>query len=159
MPDVSIILVNWNTRDLLIRSLQSIHDTKAGLDVEVIVVDNASSDDSIKQARDKFPATVIIQNVDNAGFSQANNQGMAIATAPFFLLLNTDAFLHAGALRQHADPHAQTCLALARWAASCYTKMAPCSDPAARFPRSRLSCGSRYSSTAPSPPAASSAGT
>jgi hypothetical protein len=98
MPDVSIILVNWNTRDLLLRSLQSIEDTKGGLDVEVIVVDNASADDSVAQARSRFPGAIIIQNEDNTGFSQANNQGMAVATAPFFLLLNTDAFLHAGAL-------------------------------------------------------------
>lgn len=98
MPDVSIILVNWNTRDLLLRSLQSIHDTQGDIDTEVIVVDNASSDDSVAQARAHFPATIILQNKENAGFAQANNQGMAIATAPLFLLLNTDAFLHAGAL-------------------------------------------------------------
>ena len=66
--------------------------------MEVIVVDNASADDSVAQARAHFPSTIIIQNAENAGFAQANNQGMAIATAPFFLLLNTDAFLHAGAL-------------------------------------------------------------
>lgn len=100
MPDVSIILVNWNTCDLLLRSLQSIEDTKGEIDVEVIVVDNASADDSVAQARSRFPKTIIIQNEDNAGFSQANNQGMAIATAPFYLLLNTDAFLHAGALER-----------------------------------------------------------
>jgi len=98
MPDVSIILVNWNTRDLLMRSLQSIHDTKDDLDVEVIVVDNASSDDSVALARSRFPDTIIVQNAQNAGFAEANNQGMAIAAGRFFLLLNTDAFLHKGAL-------------------------------------------------------------
>ncbi len=98
MPDVSIILVNWNTRDLLLRSLQSIHDTKGDIEAEVIVVDNASTDDSVAQARAHFPTTIILQNEENTGFAQANNQGMAIATAPFLLLLNTDAFLHAGAL-------------------------------------------------------------
>ena len=60
MPDVSIILVNWNTRDLLLRSLQSISDTKGDLEVEVIVVDNASSDDSVAQVRGRFPATILL---------------------------------------------------------------------------------------------------
>jgi GT2 family glycosyltransferase len=98
MPDLSIILVSWNTRDLLLRSLQSIHDTKGGLDVEVIVVDNASSDDSVAQMRKCFPSTTIIQNIENTGFSHANNQGISVASAPYLLLLNTDAFLHSGAL-------------------------------------------------------------
>jgi GT2 family glycosyltransferase len=110
MPDISIILVNWNTRDLLLRSLQSICDTQGDLRVEVIVVDNASADDSVAQARARFPETIIVQNTRNAGFSEANNQGMAIASAPLLLLLNTDAFLHAGALQRmlaHMQAHPQ----------------------------------------------------
>lgn len=110
MPDVSIILVNWNARELLMRSLRAIQDTKAGLDMEVIVVDNASTDDSVAQTRQAYPSTIIVQNAENTGFAQANNQGMAIATAPFYLLLNTDAFLHEGALEHmlaHMRAHPQ----------------------------------------------------
>jgi GT2 family glycosyltransferase len=98
VPEVSIILVNWNTRDLLLRSLHSIDSTKGDIDAEVIVVDNASTDDSVTQVRAHFPATIILQNTENTGFAQANNQGMDIAQAPYFLLLNTDAFLHPSAL-------------------------------------------------------------
>ena len=96
-PTVAIILVSWNTRELLRRALQSIRD-HAALPVHVVVVDNASGDGSPKMVRAEFPEATVIINPDNRGFGQANNQGFAASDEPLILLLNSDAELTPGAL-------------------------------------------------------------
>lgn len=90
MVDVSIIIVNWNTRQLLQDCLQSIVSTTQNIAYEIIVIDNASSDDSVQMVKDEFPQVRLIENDDNRGFSAANNQGMAIAQGEYVLLLNSD---------------------------------------------------------------------
>lgn len=97
MPPTAIILVNWNTRDLLRQALRSVRE-HAGMPVHVIVVDNASSDGSPEMVRAEFPEATLIANPDNRGFGQANNQGFAASREPFILLLNSDAELTPGAL-------------------------------------------------------------
>jgi GT2 family glycosyltransferase len=103
MPDVSIVIVNWNTRDLLLRCIQCAYDTCADLALEVIVVDNASGDDSVAALRKQFPQVRVIENRENVGFARANNQAAKVADAPYILLLNSDAFLTEGALQAMWD--------------------------------------------------------
>lgn len=88
-PAVSIIIVNWNTRDLLRGCLASIRNQTAAAH-EVIVVDNASSDDSAEMVRAEFPNVVLIANDTNRGFAAANNQGLSVAQGRHLLLLNPD---------------------------------------------------------------------
>lgn len=98
MTDVSIIIVNWNTRDLLAGCLRSVYDTVRDLSFEVLVVDNASSDGSAQMVRERFPLVRLIENVENVGFAAANNLAMAQAQGRYILLLNSDASLPSGAL-------------------------------------------------------------
>lgn len=92
--DLSIVIVNWNTSGMLMRCLRAVYETVRNLEFEVIVVDNASSDDSVPACRAHFPSAKIIVNSENVGFSRANNQGIAISTGRYILLLNSDAFVH-----------------------------------------------------------------
>jgi hypothetical protein len=88
--DLSIIIVNWNTRDLLAQCLQSVYDTVQGLAFEVFVVDNASTDGSADMVRGRFPGVQLIENAENVGFARANNQAMSSTTGRHILLLNPD---------------------------------------------------------------------
>ena len=97
-PLVSAILVSFNTRDLTLRALDALRRAAHGLDVEIWVVDNASSDDSVAQIRARFPAVKILESGENLGFGAANNRAMEAARGEYFLLLNTDAFLEGQAL-------------------------------------------------------------
>lgn len=98
MVDISIIIVNWNTRDLLRDCLLSIAQTGTGIAYEIIVVDNASHDGSVAMLHEEFPAVIDIANTENRGFAAANNQALVIMSGRYALLLNTDAQLTAGAL-------------------------------------------------------------
>ncbi len=89
MVDLSIIIVNWNVCDLLRRCLRSILDTRCSM-LEVIVVDNASTDGSVEMVRTEFPGVHLIANADNRGFPAANNQGIAVARGRYVFLLNPD---------------------------------------------------------------------
>lgn len=86
---VSIVIVNWNTRDILRDCLQSI-ENQTRLSHEVIVVDNASGDGSAEMVRQNFPDVKLIANTHNRGFAGANNQGLEIAKGDKLLLLNPD---------------------------------------------------------------------
>ncbi len=112
--DVGIVIVNWNTRDLLRECLQSLQASDPSVIRQVVVVDNASSDDSVAMVRAEFPLVGIIVNPINGGFSQANNLGLkalgfgksgaSASTAPrYALLLNPDTVLPPDALRKMID--------------------------------------------------------
>jgi N-acetylglucosaminyl-diphospho-decaprenol L-rhamnosyltransferase len=90
--DLSVIIVNWNVRDLLLACLQSVYMafSAAAYDGEVLVVDNASTDGSVPAVRERFPDARVIENAHNAGFAAANNQGLRVASGRFVLLLNPD---------------------------------------------------------------------
>lgn len=92
--DLSIVIVNWNTKDLLRDCLQSVWRSLEGITAEVIVVDNASADGSVEMVREKFPATQLIANEENRGFAAANNQGFVLARGRHVLLLNSDTVVH-----------------------------------------------------------------
>ncbi len=99
MFDVSVVVVNWNTRQLLRDCLDSIRANSDGYAVEIVVVDNHSSDDSVEMVRRDYPDVVLIANNSNTGFARANNQGVRAAAGRYVLLLNSDAMLTPGALR------------------------------------------------------------
>lgn len=96
--DVSVIIVNWNTRDLLAQCLQSLYGTTSDLDFEIIVVDNASVDGSVAMVRRDFPQVQLIANAENEGFVRANNQALPLSRGRYVLLLNSDAALLPGTL-------------------------------------------------------------
>lgn len=101
VSDLSIVVVNWNTRELLLQCLRSIYsdrDTQQRLAVEVIIVDNGSKDGSVQAVRQQFPEVRIIENEENAGFARANNQAIVASRGRFVLLLNSDTEVMPGAL-------------------------------------------------------------
>jgi GT2 family glycosyltransferase len=89
----SIIVVNWNTRDLLKVCLRSIERHAGDTDHETIVIDNASEDGSAEMTRALFPAARLISNDQNLGFARAVNQGVQAARGTYCVLLNPDAEL------------------------------------------------------------------
>ena len=93
-----MIIVNWNTRDLLARCLRSVQEARDGLSLEALVVDNASTDGSLEMLRESFPEVTVIANRTNVGFVRANNQALAECRGAYVLLLNSDAALLPGAL-------------------------------------------------------------
>ncbi|MCL6430949.1 MAG: glycosyltransferase family 2 protein [Anaerolineae bacterium] len=97
-PDLSIIVVSWNTAGLLKACLHSIRRNAADLESEVIVVDNGSSDGSVGMVMQRFAEAILIANPTNAGYARANNQGLSRASGRYVLLLNSDTEVTEGAL-------------------------------------------------------------
>lgn len=98
--DVSIIIVNWNTRSFLDRCLASIEAGIDGLAAQVLVVDNGSADGSAELVADKFPRVELVRNQENVGFARANNQAYGRAQGRYVLLLNPDTELRSDAVKQ-----------------------------------------------------------
>jgi GT2 family glycosyltransferase len=97
--DLSVIIVNWNTRAELRACLKSLRVSGA----ELIVVDNASADESAQMVRETFPEVVLIANSENRGYAAANNQGIARSRGEFLMLLNPDTELPPEAPGQLVD--------------------------------------------------------
>ena len=97
-PQVSIVIVSFNTRDLLRECLQSVEDSAVDVCHEIIVVDNASNDGSADMIELEFSRVRLLRSEVNLGFAAANNRGFAIARGGYIALLNSDAFLAPGAL-------------------------------------------------------------
>lgn len=95
---LSIIIVNWNTRCLLDECLGSIYRTVTFPSFDVWVVDNASSDDSVEMVRSKYPLANLIVNEKNEGFGRANNQAIHASSGETVLLLNSDVLLTKGSV-------------------------------------------------------------
>jgi hypothetical protein len=100
LPLVSIVIVSWNTSNLIENCLYSIfwHAASEGISIEVIVVDNASEDGTIELIKHRFPNVALIENKKNYGFGYASNQGIKKARAKYVLLLNSDTELQEGTL-------------------------------------------------------------
>lgn len=94
--DVSVIIVNWNTRRYLLDVISSLKKTTRHTRMEIIVVDNASEDGSGEALRKAHPEVLLIENSENLGFSKANNIGFRAARGHAFCLVNTDIIAHDG---------------------------------------------------------------
>ena len=87
---LSIIIVNYNVKYFLEQCLCSVRAAIAGMEAEVLVVDNHSADGSVEYLRPRFPEVTFIENKDNPGFAKANNQAIRISRGEYVLLLNPD---------------------------------------------------------------------
>lgn len=98
VPDLSVLIVNWNVRDLLRDCLRSIDAGRGNLLLEVIVVDSASADGSADMVAAEFPWVVLVRCDENVGFPRGNNLALARARGDAFLLLNPDTVVVGDAL-------------------------------------------------------------
>lgn len=101
--DVSIILVNYNTRMLTIQCLHSIFEQTKDIAIEVLVIDNHSNDGSQQEIRQSFPHVILIENEANVGFGRANNIGIQHAKGKYLFFLNTDTLLLNNAVKIFFD--------------------------------------------------------
>ncbi len=101
--DLSVIIVNWNTRELLLNCIDSFYRSIKGLTFEIFVVDNGSRDGSVDSVRRAFPEIELIQNQRNLGFARANNEALRKSKGRYALLLNTDVILKDGAIETLAE--------------------------------------------------------
>lgn len=88
--DISVVIVNWNTKDMLLECLRSLENQTGNFKKEVIVVDNGSTDGSQEAVREIFPEVQIIENNANLGFAKANNIGMKASKGRYVCLVNSD---------------------------------------------------------------------
>lgn len=103
MFDISVIIVNYNTKDYLRDCLRSLQDDPDAPSLEVIVVDNGSRDGSAAMVRGEFPSVVVVENGANLGFAKANNIALRRMRGRTALLLNSDTLVKPGALRRMLD--------------------------------------------------------
>ncbi|MCB0794896.1 MAG: glycosyltransferase [Flavobacteriales bacterium] len=101
--ELSVIIVNYNVRAYLEQCLRAVTDALQGVDGEVFVVDNQSTDGSVEMVRDRFPEVHVIANSVNVGFSRANNQAIAQAKGRYALLLNPDTIVGEDVFRKVID--------------------------------------------------------
>jgi len=95
---LSIIIVNWNTRQHLLECLESIFANPTAAEMEVVVVDNASTDGSAEAVAGSYPLVKLIRSSENLGFARANNRAAALTDSQFWLLLNPDTLVQSGAI-------------------------------------------------------------
>lgn len=106
--DVSVIIVNWNTRDILRDCLKSVCEQRKDILFEVVVIDNASSDGSVEMVKSEFCQVVLIENKQNRGFAAGVNQGIAVTKGRYALVLNSDTIVCDNAIEKtmrYADKH------------------------------------------------------
>lgn len=106
--DISIVIVNYNTKKLTLECIQSIYTFVLSYELEIFVVDNNSSDDSVTAIQSAFPQVNLIANEENVGFSKANNQAIRQARGKYILLLNSDTIVMENTLAtmiQYMDEH------------------------------------------------------
>lgn len=105
---LSIVIVNYNVKYFVAQCLLSVERALCGLNAEVFVVDNASTDGSVAYLRSKFPWVRFIENCENVGFAKANNQAVRQSRGEYVLLLNPDTFVGESTLRECIDLMDQT---------------------------------------------------
>jgi hypothetical protein len=100
---LSVLIVNWNTREHLERCIRSIREHAPSLPYEVVVVDNASTDGSAEMVRERFPEVKLIASPVNLGYAKGNNAAFAVASGKLLLTLNPDTELLDDALDHAAS--------------------------------------------------------
>ncbi|MFC1485407.1 glycosyltransferase [Candidatus Latescibacterota bacterium] len=117
--EVSVVIVSYNVSSYLDQALTTLREALEGIEAEVFVVDNASSDDSVAMVRQKYPWVTLIANDRNLGFARANNQALVRARGEFVLLLNPDTVLRRDTIatmisffREHPEAGAAGCRVL-----------------------------------------------
>lgn len=111
IPDISLVIVNYNVKEFLANLLTSVDKARGNLVLETFVVDNDSSDGSISYLRRRFPHVTFIENRENVGFGRANNQAIQTATGKYTLLINPDTLIEEDTLRvmfEHMENHPNT---------------------------------------------------
>ena len=153
-PEVSIVIVSYNTRNLLRECLETVRAETTAIHSEIIVVDNDSRDGSAEMVQVEFPGIRLIQSNTNLGFAAANNRAFEHATGRYVVLLNSDAFFTPGSLQcaiDHMNTNPQVGLGggklvgldqqpqpSARAFPSPLTEILNLTGLAARYPKSRL---------------------
>jgi N-acetylglucosaminyl-diphospho-decaprenol L-rhamnosyltransferase len=102
-PDVTVIVVNYNTAHLLDQMFAALSRARGVLRLQIIVVDNASGDGSVDFLRARYASVELIANSTNVGFARANNQALPLVRGRYVLLLNTDAFVSCDTLQKTVD--------------------------------------------------------
>ena len=97
--DLSVVLLSYNTRDLIEEALRSVAEASTELEVEVFVVDNASHDGSADMVAERFPDVKLIRKEENVGFAAGNNVAFSQVTGRHVLLLNSDTVVRRDTLR------------------------------------------------------------
>lgn len=97
--DLSIIILNWNNKEVIFDCLDSVFREIENLDAEVIVVDNGSTDGSLELIKQKYPKVVFVENKDNLLFAKGNNQGVEKANGKWVMTLGSDTIVQEGAIR------------------------------------------------------------
>ena len=100
MKTITVIIVNWNTKNYLRNCLNSIYKTEIARIRETIVVDNASKDGSVEMVMKDFPKVSLIRSKQNLGFARANNLAMQRASGDIFALINSDVIVHPGCIEK-----------------------------------------------------------
>ncbi len=97
--DISVVTLNYNTRDLLASCLASLREFSDGLNLELIVVDNASLDGSAQMVKQRFPEVRLLESSENTGCAGGGNLGIELASAPYVLIFDADTAARPGAIR------------------------------------------------------------
>jgi GT2 family glycosyltransferase len=103
MTRISVIIVSYNTKEILLNCLRSLHSQGGNVDLEVFVVDNVSTDGTVAAVRAEFPQYRVIANETNVGFSGANNQAIRMCSGRYILLLNPDTVLEPDVLTKMVE--------------------------------------------------------
>jgi GT2 family glycosyltransferase len=152
--EASVIIVSFNTKDILRECLESVERESDGLRIETLVVDNHSRDGSPEMVENEFPRVRVLRSTVNLGFGAANNLAIQAAGGRYVILLNSDAFLCPGSLRlaiNHMNLHPEVALGGARlvgrdfsWQPSArmfpslFGEVLVLTGLAAKFPKSRF---------------------
>ncbi len=96
--ELAVIVVNWNTRELTLRCLETVFANTPNLNMRVIVADNGSEDGSADAIAERFPQARLIRNSTNLGFARANNEAVETIDSEWMLLLNSDTEVHPNAI-------------------------------------------------------------
>ncbi|MCQ2369911.1 MAG: glycosyltransferase family 2 protein [Paludibacteraceae bacterium] len=103
MNTLSVIIVNYKVKDLLLQCLECVDKASQGIDIQVFVVDNASGDGAEVAVKERFQKVKFIQNKENVGFAKANNVAIREADSKYILLLNPDVFIPENCLKDVLD--------------------------------------------------------